>query len=536
MKLTIQYLKERNPPDMKLFNRFFLAVFLLSLFTAVSGQQASTSAIFDAYKKDPSSSGLPDFSYAGYQRGEKPIPNVKGWKVYNVLDFGAKPDDAISDRIAIQQAIDAANKNGSGIVFFPKGRFIVNDDSTLTQGIVSKGSNIILRGSGSGPGGTELYMAQPLVPKNPQQMWTGRPMITMTAKGGDKELGQVISRTDIGDKEITVTSVGDLQPNDWIALKMLNNDSALVARELAPHTLNKKWTFLVDKGIDVYLYFQVANIKKNVIQLHAPLPYAIDPAYKWTVLKFAQAEEVGVEDIAFVGNWKEQFVHHKDWIHDSGFNLFLFARCTNSWMRNCRFTDCSIGAIVNQSANVTVTDCVVDGNAGHEAVSATHSTNVLLANLTDKASQWHSFGSSHGAINTVIWHCMYPATTCFESHASQPRNTLLDNVTGGFMAGRQGGAIENLPNHLNGLVLWNYTQTSPALKDFDFWPINDVWFKIVKPVVVGFNGNGTTFKKDQPGTFESIGQHVQPASLYEAQLELRLKKLPKWLVDVKGRL
>ncbi|HSK13948.1 MAG TPA: DUF4955 domain-containing protein, partial [Phnomibacter sp.] len=149
-------------------------------------------------------------------------------------------------------------------------------------------------------------------------------------------------------------------------------------------------------------------------------------------------------------------------------------------------------------------------------------------------SQWHSFGSSHGAINTVIWHCTYPATTCFESHASQPRNTLLDNVTGGFMAGRQGGAIDNLPNHLNGLVLWNYTQTNAAVKDFDFWPLQDVWFKMVQPIVVGFKSEGTTFKKDQAGYFESVGQHVTPASLYEAQLQLRLKKLPKWIADAKG--
>jgi hypothetical protein len=326
-------------------------------------------------------------------------------------------------------------------------------------------------------------------------------------------------------------TTGELQPGDWVALKMLNNDPELVARELAPHQPNPSWKYIVEKGIDVCLYFQVVKIKKNTIQIHAPLPYPIDPAYGWNVLRFAHAEEVGVEDIAFVGNWKEPFVHHKSWKHDSGFNLFLFARCTNSWMRNCRFTDCSMGAIVNQSANVTVMNCVVTGNTGHEAISATHSTNVLLARLTDEASQWHSFGSSHGAVNTVIWRCTYPATTCFESHASQPRNTLLDNVTGGFMPGRQGGAIDNLPNHLNGLVLWNYTQTSPALKDFDFWPLKDVWFKMVKPVVVGFAGAETTFKKEQAGYFESVGQHVVPASLYEAQLLLRLKKLPGWMTE-----
>jgi len=520
---------------MKAINRL-LPFFLLLVFVSPGtwGQQGPNAAIFESFKNEKSTTLLPDFSYAGYHCGEKAIPNGSRSKIFNVIDFGAKPNDDISDREAIQAAINAANKNGSGIVYFPKGRFILNDDSTLEKGIISKGSNIILRGSGSGPGGTELFMQEALVPQNPGQMWTGRPMITMTAKGSDKEIGKVVAPSAIGDVELVMDNTGDLQPGDWIALKMLNNDAELVAREIAPHKLDTSWRYLVEKGIDVCLYYRVVKIKRNTIQLHAPLAYPVDPTFEWKVIKFAHAEEIGVEDIAFVGNWKEPFVHHKSWKHDSGFNLFLFARCTNSWMRNCRFTNCSIGAIVNQSANVTVMNCVVTGNAGHEAISATHSTNVLLARLTDEASQWHSFGSSHGAVNTVIWHCTYPATTCFESHASQPRNTLLDNVTGGFMAGRQGGAIENLPNHLNGLVLWNYTQTSPALKDFDFWPLNEKWFKIVKPIVIGFTGAETTFKQGQPAIIESMGHRVEPASLYEAQLQLRLKKLPEWLKENPG--
>ncbi|MCU7549244.1 DUF4955 domain-containing protein [Chitinophagaceae bacterium LB-8] len=511
------------------FSNACLVVLLFVASGRLAAQSAPGSQLFEAYRQNKQQSPLPDFSYAGYHSGEKAIPDIRNYKVFNVLDFGAKPNDDISDREAIQQAINAANKNGLGIVFFPKGRFIVNDDSTLEKGIICKGDNIILRGSGSGSNGTELFMKEPLVPVNPDQMWTGRPMFTVTANGRDQEIGKVKEPAAVGAMELTLNTTTDIKVGDWVALKMLNNDAVLVNQELAPHKPDSSWKYIVKEGVDVCVYYQVAQVKKNTIRLHAPLAYPVDPKYGWTVYQFAHANEVGIEDIAFVGNWKETFVHHKSWKHDSGFNLFLFSRCTNSWMRNCRFTDCNIGAIVNQSANVTVMDCVVTGNAGHEAISSTHSTNVLLANLKDEASQWHSFGSSHGAVNTVIWHCSYPATTCFESHASQPRNTLLDNVTGGFMPGRQGGAIENLPNHLAGLVLWNYTQTSAPVKDFDFWPKDDVWFKMVNPIVVGFTCNGSSFKKDQAGYFESIGQNVAPASLYEAQLELRLKKIPSWL-------
>ena len=512
----------------------------LIVFTATSkmaqGQDLQPSQLFKAYKENKHKSLLPDFSYAGYHSGEEEIPTISNYKVFNVTDFGAKPGDDISDREAIQAAVTSANNNGSGIVFFPKGRFLVNEDSTAVAGIISKGSNIIFRGSGSGPGGTELFMKHALLPADPQKMWTGPPMFIFTAKGGDVKIGNVEKSANVGDVEIQLNTTGKLEAGDWIALKLLNNSSSLIDEELSPYKVDTTWSYLVKKGVDVCMYYQILRISKNIIRLHAPLAYKVDASKQWKVDKFANAAEVGIENIAFVGNWKEKFVHHGSWVHESGFNLFSFSRCTNSWMRDCRFNDCSVAAIVGQSANVTVINCIVTGNAGHEAITSNHSTNVLLANLTDEASQWHSFGTSHGAVNTVLWHCTYPATTCFESHASQPRNTLLDNVKGGWMNNRGGGAIDNMPNHMNGLVIWNYTQTNNPVKDFQFWPVDNIWWKIPKPVVAGFSSNGTTFREEQLGYLEGLNKMVSPLSLYEAQLMIRLQKRPDWMAQVKKTL
>lgn len=492
-------------------------------------QKTQHSVIFQNYKKNKSQSLLPDFSYVGYHCGEKATSVPEGYKIFNVVDFGAKPDDEFSDRDAIQRAITAANNNGSGIVFFPKGRFLVNEDIAANKGIFSKGSRIIFKGSGSGLGGTELFMKKMLLPGNPKQMWTGPPMFTFTAKGKDVKIGGIVQTANVGAYKLKLQSTTNLKTGDWVALKLLDNSKALIDEELGKDRLNPKWTYLVEKGVNVCMYYQVVSIKDDFIQLNAPLAYKVDINYNWSVDKFANAEEVGVEDIAFVGNWKEKFEHHASWKHDSGFNLFMFSRCTNSWMRNCRFTDCNVAAIVGQSANVTVMNCVVTGNAGHEAITSSHSTNVLLANLTDEASQWHSFGVANGSINTVLWHCVYPPTTSFETHSSQPRNTLLDNVKGGLLQNHGGGAIENMPNHMKGLVIWNYTQTNKPAKSFEFWPVNYIWWKIPSPIISGFVGNGTTFKENQLGYMEGVGQQVFPSSLYEAQLQLRLTKLPNGL-------
>ncbi|MNK66208.1 Pectate lyase superfamily protein [compost metagenome] len=508
-------------------------IILLNLSLAVSAFAQKESKIFEDYKKDRSI--LPDFSYVGYHNGEKKIPKISDYKYFNVTDFGAKPNDGKSDKVAIQLAIDAANKNGSGIVFFPKGRFLVNEESDLTNSIISKKGHIIFRGSGSGTGGTELYMKNALPPADPAKMWTVPPLFNFSSGGSDKKIGEVVEKAVIGDLTIKLSSTEGLEAGDWIILKLLNNDKDLLASELKNYKAEPQWTYLVNKGIDVKVFYQIKKISQGSVTLNAPIAYTIEPKYKWDVYKFANSEEVGIEDIAFVGNWTEKFVHHASWKHDSGFTMLNMTRATNSWIKNCRFTDCSVAATIAQSANISVLNCKITGNAGHQAINSNGSTNVLIANCVDEASQWHSFGSSHGSMNTVIWKCAYPATTCFESHSSQPRNTLLDNVQGGLMNGRAGGATENMPNHMQGLVLWNYKQTNEPAKDFEFWPPTDVfeWWKILSPTVVGFTSKGTTFKREQIGQAESLDKEVAPGSLYLAQLELRLGKLPKWVKEIK---
>ena len=49
-------------------------------------------------------------------------------KIFNITDYGAIPNDDKEDRNAIQAAVDAASANGGGIVFFPPGKFLMNEE------------------------------------------------------------------------------------------------------------------------------------------------------------------------------------------------------------------------------------------------------------------------------------------------------------------------------------------------------------------------------------------------------------------------
>ena len=134
----------------------------------------------------------------------------------------------------------------------------------------------------------------------------------------------------------------------------------------------------------------------------------------------------------------------------------------------------------------------------------------LLPNVNDLAGMHHAVGVGGGSTSaTVVWNCKYPAHTSFESHASQPRCTLFDNIEGGFFVGRAGGARQNLPNHGRYLVLWNYKATSPPISDFRFVATDSWYWRIVPPIIVGFHGTEITFNEDEVQVLESVGTPVK---------------------------
>jgi hypothetical protein len=495
-------------------------------------QKAVESKLFAAYKADKSKSVLPDFSYAGYKTGEIAIPNVKH-KVFNVTGFGAIANDNVSDKAAIEAAIAAVKANGSGIVLFPAGRFLINEDSDVKKSILIDGSNIVFRGTGTGLGGTEIYMKNTLIPTNPNQMWTTPKMFILGKGSGNITIGKISESANIGVFNINLSSTKSLKAGDWLLLSMNSNDQELIDDDVAHRLLDTAWA-LTKEGVKLKIYHQIKSVNSNSVTLVQPITYAIQAKHSWTVSKVNNAtQEVGFENITFSGNWQEPFVHHQSWVHDSGWSMFAFNNTFNSWMKNCRFNDLSAAAVVNSGANISFLSCEITGNPGHEAISNTGGTNVLIANVEDRASQWHSFGVANTSMNTVIFNAEYPSTTCFEAHSSQPRNTLLDNVKGGFMNGHGGGAKQNMPNHLKNLVMWNYEQTNEGKKDFEFWPSTPWFWRIPDPIIAGFTGT-TAFKSNQiHHQSEVTYSKVSPNSLYEAQLALRLGKVPSWLKELK---
>lgn len=385
---------------------------------------------------------LPDFSYAGYYNGEIAIPSPK-YKVLNVLDYGAIPNDTISDKKAIEKAIADVEKNGSGIVFFPSGRFLVNEDGDNKSTIQVTGNNIIFRGSGAGSGGTELFMKNTLLPKNTNQMWSTPPMFEFGHGQVGDLIGTPIRDAQEGSKAIELTSIANLKVGDWVLLKLNVKDTNLLRKEIGDHPINPNWHTIIDKeGIIIREYHQVKSIEGNKLILNSSIGYNVFFSHPWEVYRYKPNTEIGVENIAFVGNFIKPFKHHGSWQDDSGWFLFRMDGVVNSWVNKCRFTDVSIGVAIANSAQVSVLNCVVTGNPTHESIRSDRSTNILIGKCADSAGMFHSIGVDGFTMNTVIWKCSYTPNTCFESHSYQPRNTLFDCVEGGLIPTSAGGAEE----------------------------------------------------------------------------------------------
>ncbi len=71
--------------------------------------------------------------------------------VFNILDFGAQPNDpAFDNRTSIQAALDAAFQKGGGVVEIPNGTFWLSGTGNAVDGCVRIRSNTTLRGAGMG--------------------------------------------------------------------------------------------------------------------------------------------------------------------------------------------------------------------------------------------------------------------------------------------------------------------------------------------------------------------------------------------------
>lgn len=575
------------------------------LTTAADGCQAWTEFVTGA-----DSNVLLDFSYAGYMHGEVAPPDVTidfdnpqadaagnkyynatlaggaqgsaTYKVYNVADYGADGSDEVSDRPALIKILKdvmgcteryedsektlryyISGNNANAIIYFPEGNFILRggaENETVETLRLTMG-NLIIKGAGADK--TTLEMA---VKNNPtsEDMWSTPNLLEIKHNSGLSDLTDVTGDAAQGTFSVEVASTAGISAGDWICLTLVNNDPDLIAEELAPHSVENTMTELTQNGVQVYDRHQVRSVSGNTLTFVEPIMRKVEAKWGWKIQQYPHYENVGVEDLKFLGHSKDDFQHHGSADDDGAFKPINFIRLTNSWMRRVDFESVSEAASIVSCANVSAYTVNITGNRGHSAVRSQESSRVFIGDVTDtsagyytrgtsgggdldlsggirpNAGQYHGCGVSKPSIGAVIWNVQWGDDACFESHATQPRATLIDQCTGAFIPWREGGDETQLPNHLNDLTIWNMNATRSYYAQgwsdkFIWWDDNNQWWKNLPPIIVGFHGTSVVFdeSEDQIKRLESNGTAVKPASLYEAQLKHRLGYVPGWLTSLK---
>ncbi len=409
---------------------------------------------------------LNDYSYAGYFSNDIPLPSATpkasnaSYRVINVQDYGALPDDDISDKQAIKNAIEAIKQyrqqyhhSSTDVLYFPAGTYIINnadddalidpnnlDDIKNKQPIFVDLDRIILKGDGIGV--TTLKMDTHLQPENPAKKWTTPHMLQVGARSSSTTVSaNILLQSDVvggSANTVTVDNVQGFQVGDSIELRSLITRSRAIEKAVSPYLIEYKasspnvpvWANLT-KGLNKREKHTIQSISGNTLTFATPIAHSLSAQDKWTVSKITSYANIGIENLTISGNWQGDFVHHKDALHDSGYSLLSLRRAHNSWIRDVELRNFNQGGVLWNTYNVTARNITLSGTPGHLAFTIMYGNNNLIDGLTDHSKAWHAPGVSKYSISNVYRNSQYGADSSIDLHGEQSMHNLFYNMTGG---------------------------------------------------------------------------------------------------------
>ena len=471
---------------------------------------------------------LPDYSYAGYRRSERAVPEVTAasHKAFDVTAFGAVADDGKSDRDAVLAALAAAHRHdGPAVVLFSPGTYLLSEKADLGKPpIVINRSHIVLKGSGVAK--TSLVFTEsPLF---------GKPLIQIRSSSGKSDYwrgdrmlpGKVVKQLDLFAVEVSDPS--GMEPGMQVNLNARMIAQSPSTKEFfAPHEVPKGiFERHGGKLTDIFELHVIQSVVGNKVTFAEPIHLEV-PYHEEIVIRALDntVEECGIEDLSLVGNYRHQFKHHSGARFGEDYRMIALDHVFHSWVRRVRFVDYSQAIRTWLCGFNTFSDILLEGNAGHMSITSSSSYGNFFAYIREYADTHHGLGVSRSGVNSVFLRCVQYAS--MEAHCGYPRATLYDLNEGRFTP--RGGGAKFFPMHDKGLAFWNWRVTEPGT--FDFWPLGKAYGYFLRPVVVGLHGEPFEIPDQETdlAAYESPGTPVTPDSLFEAQLADRLGALPEWL-------
>ena len=489
----------------------------------ISGASAADSIHSDLWgrhgEKWSADSRLPDFSYAGYHRGEKLLPTLM--PSCSVKDFGAVGDGRTDDTQAFHQAIaQSAGKT----IHIPEGVYVITDFLSINA------TGTSLKGEGSGQ--SILKFPKPLNEIKPNwgattsgqrtsnYSWSGG-FITISGSTSPHVLTEVVADAKRSEQSLRVVGVEGLRVGDEFRLQLSDTEQQTLARYLYAsdpgpmENLGSKAT--------VSFAARITQIDADGQRIEFDRPLRTDVRSEWKPQIYSAAssvEEVGVEDLGF------QFpdLPYEGHFTELGYNAMAMSGVRNCWVKNLRIYNADSGIFIS-GTNVTLSGIEFDSDrpiersrkaSGHHGITLGGQDNLLIG-FDFRTRFMHDITVSRSSAGNVVAGGK-GLDLCFDHHRYGPHANLFTNIDlgegsrmfqsgGGAALGRHSAAWE---------TFWGIRARQPQS-----WPKG--WGPDLMNLV-GLTSSDPALTEPTGRWFEPIDvDGLQPADLYQAQLARRLK-------------
>ena len=491
-----------------------------------------------------------DFSYAGYKRGEQPVPVITN-NVVNVTQapYNADNTGTSNATAAIQAAIDYVSGLGGGVVYLPAGTYNVQPNGTSTSSLSVLRDGVVIRGDGP----TQTRILNTETNMRQKSIINFRPLVDADWYVPAATPVPFVKNAVEQDTTIFVANAGAFSIGDRVILTTDFTDEWI-----AEHSMTDKWNTKMS-GVAFARTITSINTTTNSITVDIPIRYYLktrDNARLYKVKK--QLSECGLESLS-IGNlqnntatgWGDEDylvpgtgayeVHHA--------HAVLMQDAENCWIKNVSSFKPAANTLdihilsdfirINMSRLITVDSCdfmkpQYEGGGGNGYMYIIEGNDCLISNSKAEHSR-HNYSITNTYSNgNVFYKCLgKDGHLPTDFHKWLSVTNLFDNqiCDGDAIAAtyRSAGGTPEHGQTTTQSVMWN-TNGLKYLTGYNYIIRSGQWGQ---GYVIGTRGaasdvllttnntNNTTPTDHLEG--EGTGAMLRPASLYIDQLNRRLK-------------
>lgn len=472
---------------------------------------------------------LPDFSHVGYMGSEIPMPDVP---VKITLSSPGENEDATA---LIQKAIDELsamplNDKFRGAILLKSGTYRIQNELYIQS------SGIVLRGEGDGDGGTKLVAAG--------VKDGGKHHRLINIKGGGQLSPSAPSVYNIKDDYVpvgrfwvTVDNAVEFHEGDHVTIFRPGTDNWIhdlrMDQIYAPgDDSGSNWTA---KGYNLDYERIVTRIIGDTLHFDNPILMAMESKYGGGAVYKSDIQgrisHCGIENMQIVSEFdatkKDPTGYYNDENHS--WTAIDITKTEHSWIRNVtsRYFAYGLAEIRDKSLFVTVEDCkCLDGVAKREggrlySFLISDASACLVRNCETSHGRHDCVTGSKGVGPNVFANVkIRNAHADTGPHQRWNVGTLYDNIDsdGDILVQDRGDWGTGHGWAGANQYLWNCTGARIC--------VQSPWVS-AKNYSIGSKGtknNGTHNNTDRPdGVWVEQGKTVSPVSLFEAQLDLRIR-------------